>query len=755
MATEGAPERDAAPDGAAAAGDGAAPKLVIEKYADGAISCLRLSGTIDEDFEGKRLGATAAGEVLVLDLGGVKKISSFGIREWVDFVGAAGKQVRALILIECAPKVVDQLNMVANFTGGGRVYSFYAPFRCDYCDSEHRALLQIDRDHEAIKAMKLADRPCPSCGEGMYFDEDGATYLSYVVGQEPFELPPGVAGFLAARLDYAVSALSRKLRVDKLIDGRTTYLRLSGDLGADFPRDKLAEGLEGTVIVDLGGLGRIEPAGAAEWRAFVQAAAPLVEQLYLAHVPPAFLEKLCSREDLGPRAQVVTFTLPYRCEACGATSGPLIDLAAHHAVTKFATAPELRCPRCRQAMQCAAGEAAMAALPGLGKPTAPPELVRSIPILRERAQQPAPRRLGARPGAAPGAPPAALSRAGLLGPVLAALLAVAIAAGGYAAYRRLVREPDGPAAPAIAARSAPARPAWIAIELPGSAACVDAPGQGIACVGVSPPSARRDDAEAEAADAAYEAAAGAIALRIADPAWRRAVPPIYGAAREAKLGALDRAPEQTSARRDVREARAAVARALRATGGGAVPATPTGRYWEEHTGPDGKRYVAFAQVALGATELARLLEAYAQPASALGATVVGAFPLVGWRYPQVERGAIVTALGPGPLQDLGLAAQHVVLSIDGRDVTDAAAFGQIAAEELAQLEARGGTLRLKVQTPDPAPRELAATIRPRAGAGRAGDAAPGRGEAGPPLGGVNVWDRFGGGKGSGRDDPAQ
>ena len=46
-----------------------------------------------------------------------------------------------MILIECAPKVVDQLNMVANFAGGGRVFSFYAPFRCDYCDSEHRVLL--------------------------------------------------------------------------------------------------------------------------------------------------------------------------------------------------------------------------------------------------------------------------------------------------------------------------------------------------------------------------------------------------------------------------------------------------------------------------------------------------------------------------------------------------------------------------------------------------------------------------------------
>jgi hypothetical protein len=276
---------------------------------------------------------------------------------------------------------------------------------------------------------------------------------------------------------------------------------------------------------------------------------------------------------------------------------------------------------------------------------------------------------------------------------------------------------------------------------------------------VSAMAARRDDAEAEAADAAYEAAANAIALRITDPRWRRAVPPIYAASREAKLGTLDRAPDQTAARRDVREARAAVALALRAGGGAAVPATPTGRYWEEHTGPEGRRYVAFAQVALGPTELAKLVEAYAQPAGALGATVVAAFPLVGWRYPKVERGAIVTALGSGPLQDIGLAEQYIVLSIDGRDVTDASAFAKLAAEEGAHLEERGGTLRLKVQTPDPAPREFADAIKPRSperpAAGRTGDHPRTREGAAAPPGGINVWDRYGGGKGSGRDDPAQ
>src|SRR6188768_1670161 len=99
--------------------EAAAPKLQIEKFADGGIACLKFSGTIDESFEGKKIARSVQAETLVLDLGGVKKISSFGIREWVDFVTTAATSVKQVVLIECAPKVVDQLNMVGNFAGGG------------------------------------------------------------------------------------------------------------------------------------------------------------------------------------------------------------------------------------------------------------------------------------------------------------------------------------------------------------------------------------------------------------------------------------------------------------------------------------------------------------------------------------------------------------------------------------------------------------------------------------------------------------
>ena len=150
------------------------PQLAIERFTDGRLTCLKLAGTIDESFDGKRLAGSVDAATLVLDLGEVRKISSFGIREWVDFIGALGARGVALYLVECTPKVVDQLNMVANFAGPGRVYSFYLPYHCDYCDRDDRVLWQVDRDHEAIRAGKPPQRACGHCGELQYFNEDAA-----------------------------------------------------------------------------------------------------------------------------------------------------------------------------------------------------------------------------------------------------------------------------------------------------------------------------------------------------------------------------------------------------------------------------------------------------------------------------------------------------------------------------------------------------------------------------------------------------
>ena len=718
-------------------------KLTVEKFADGGIACLKFSGTIDESFHGKKLGTTAKCDTLVLDLGGVKKISSFGIREWVDFVGAAQGQARQMVLVECAPKVIDQLNMVANFTGGGRLYSFYAPFRCDHCDSEHRVLLDVAKDLETIKSMKLAERPCPSCKASMYFDEDGATYFSYVIGQERFELEPAVAAFLASKFDYPVGDLGRKLKLDKAVDGRLTYVRIAGDLDAHFPRDKLADGLEGAVVLDVASVGKIEPAGAAAWRGFVQVATPLAQELYLTGVAPAFLEKLCGRDDRGAKLQVLSCSLPYACKACSTTSAQLLDVAEHHAVLRFATGPELRCPTCTGAMTCVASEASMTIAAGLPKPTASDEIGKGIGRLRERAlanAQPKQQPTRQVPAASP--PPAVVERTNVWIPIIATLLALVVAGGGFLAYRsfnqhQAAMTPFGE----LVAKGATARPAWVASET--ASACTERPDHGLACVGGSALAANQEDADDEAQDAAADAVVIALASRIDDKAWRGAVLPIYAAARDAKLSILDRDPTSSSARREVREARRAVTRLVKATTGSAVPVAPAGRYWEAYE-RDGRRYLAWVQIAIPPADLARLVELYTKPTVIDGATLVAVFPAIGWRYPKLDGGAVVEAVGEGELHRVGLPTRAVLIAANHAPLASPAAIASPLVSVEVQTDT--GTQAFNAPPPEVAPPEQHPGKHPDGTAPTTPVIAPG---------GVNVWDRYNGGRGSGRDDPSQ
>ena len=744
--TPGAPPLPAAP--AADTGTAPAPpKLTIEKFADGGVACLKFSGTIDESFEGKKIARSIQAETLVLDLGGVKKISSFGIREWVDFVSTANKQVKQMFLIECAPKVVDQLNMVANFAGGGRVFSFYAPFRCDYCDSEQKALLEVSKDFEAIKSMKLADRPCPSCKDTMYFDEDGSTYFSFMIGQGAFELPQEVVSFLAAKLDYRVGTIDQKLRVDKIIEGRVTYLRLGGDLNETFPREKLAEGLEGLVIIDVVNVPRVMPAGAAEWRGFMQTVTPLVEQVYLVGVQPAFLEKLCTKEDLGTKGTVLDMTLPYVCNACGTSSQQSINVAEHHEVLKFATAPEFRCSSCKAAMQCTASEQAMTILPILPKVHVTKDLERQVGMLKAR-------KLDRKVSTGIVALPKAQATSSKLVPLLLAALVAVVAAGGVVFWMKsnATTEPGPYGHGPVVERSMAAAPAWIrANPTPGLGYCSE-DGGALSCVGVSTVSASQEDAEDEASDAAIESIAFELGKRITDKQWLATVPPNYRPARDAKLAALNRDPNSTQARRDVREGRRAVALALRG-----VNAAAAARYWEAMDSRDGRRYLAFVQVKLPAADAQKLIESYTKRHDTLGATAVSFFPELAWRFPKVSKGAVIVSLAPGAIQELGVAERSVVLSVDGRDTPDAASFTKIISEERALLQDRGGALRLLVQADSGDPREFSQTF-----AGKAvetprdkDDKRRGKGRDGSSTGGVNVWDRFGGNKPGGRDDPTQ
>ena len=355
------------------------PKLLIERLTDGDVTCLRLSGAVDEQFDAPGLAETITSKYLLLDLAGVDRISSFGIRQWVDFIGNITPRMAGIYYVECSPKVVDQFNMVANFGGPGYIVSFYAPYRCDSCDQERRLLFRTDEEAPLWKAGQAPPSMCPTCGNPEDFDEDPATYFNYVAQQPPAQIPREVMNFLRVHLSYAQGG-QRKLKIEKKIDGRTTFLKLSGDLDSDLKAQKLADGLEGEVVLDLGGILSIDPVGTAQWRKLMTlldaktGTDESVDRILFLSVPAPFLERLGRPEELTKKGQVLSLLIPYNCSRCRATTQRLVDFAQHGEELRQGRVPRVKCGICGGPVTCVVSETWFSRLQSLQTPQVSPEL---------------------------------------------------------------------------------------------------------------------------------------------------------------------------------------------------------------------------------------------------------------------------------------------------------------------------------------------------------------------------------------------
>jgi anti-anti-sigma regulatory factor len=641
--------------------------LAIDKFIEGSITCLRFQGTIDEAFDGKRLAASIKCSTLILDMGAVKKISSFGIREWTDFIKTVERQVQQLVAIECTPKVVDQINMVSQFLGTkGQVFSFYAPYRCDYCDIDRRVLFQIDRDHAAIRGLRPPEQLCETCSRPEYFDEEPASFFSYVAAQQAFELNPEIVDFLSTKLRYSLAGGDRRLHVDKQIEGRATYLKFVGNLDGSFPSSKIAEGLEGIIVVDLSGVGTVDLAGAAEWRNFITMTKSTAEKVFLVGCPPVMLQRLTRPGDLGDH--LVSFTMPYSCAKCATTTSQLIEVADHYDILKFATPPEMRCTACKSPTVCVAPEALLSRLRALPNVEIDSGLRKFIKEMRERKPE------RPHPPKKPGASPARIG-------VFTAFIVVAVAAAGTLVFLQQ-RQAQGQMekveqqlekAAKTPASVAP-RPAWISSDTALSAYCTEYVDR-VACTGVSSFSESRDAARLEAHNAALEELANTIGLKIKSKTFDEVIRPLFGSARADALSALDAAraapttEAYTRAADTVRKTRQAAAESLPLTGGAAAPIQQSDWYWEEYerTGGKGTEFLVFVRFDLNPGRLNALIEEYSNPVEVQGSKVVTLFPGLVWKYPEAKQGVLVLD-ARSRLRSLGVEDRDIILAVNGQPV---------------------------------------------------------------------------------------
>lgn len=144
------------------------------------VTFVKLSGVIDEDNElGELVEQIPGGTTVVIGLGEIDRINSCGVRDWVNWLTRLEKNGAKIVMVECSPAIVAQINLVNNFTGTGVVKSFYAPYFCPQCDLEKVLLVETVEMHGQNPPKAPLCR-CDECDGVMDFDDMEESYFAFV-----------------------------------------------------------------------------------------------------------------------------------------------------------------------------------------------------------------------------------------------------------------------------------------------------------------------------------------------------------------------------------------------------------------------------------------------------------------------------------------------------------------------------------------------------------------------------------------------
>jgi serine/threonine protein kinase len=284
---------------------------VVSQLRVGSVTHVRLSGAIDETFSSQAVGGELMGQV-VLDLGQLERISSFGVRKWIEFVSRLPNGALGLHVIHAPPIIVDQLNLVEGFAGISKVLSILAPYHCQHCNEDRLRLVDVVAEAATILEGKAPEHHCPVCAGALEFADMPAEFFDYVRNQNLTEIDPSVARYIRSLLPVETVESGNLVKV---VQDDITYFRLSGPIKADLNVRRLSSGLEGRVVFDLGSVSAVEPGGAPKLSDVIDRAVASA-QVTLWRVPPPVLLALV-RLGKPLSAQIGTLWLPAECRNCG------------------------------------------------------------------------------------------------------------------------------------------------------------------------------------------------------------------------------------------------------------------------------------------------------------------------------------------------------------------------------------------------------------------------------------------------------
>ncbi|NMO23525.1 serine/threonine protein kinase, partial [Pyxidicoccus fallax] len=321
--------------------DSQGSNAIISRLRVGTITHVRISGVIDETFPLTASSPELNG-LLVVDLGRVERISSFGVRRWIEFAAKLPPGALGLYVVHAPPVMVDQLNMVEGFAGVARVLSMLAPYTCRTCNEERMRVVNLLDEAEVIAQERVPEHTCPVCSHPLEFADLPGEFFDYARRQQFGTVDPVVMRYLRASMPAEQPELTQHL---KIVQDDITYITLASALKGDLNVRRLASGLEGRVGFDFSHVSKVEPEALPKLEQVLEMASQGA-QVVLCRVPPPVLAVL-ARSSRNPPVRMATLWLPCDCRNCGKVSHQRIQAADYLARLRTnQSVAATQCPIC-------------------------------------------------------------------------------------------------------------------------------------------------------------------------------------------------------------------------------------------------------------------------------------------------------------------------------------------------------------------------------------------------------------------------
>ena len=154
--------------------------LNVVKEQKGTTLIARLTGSIEESVDfNKLIGLPTKDQELLVNCKGVPRINSVGVKAWIQYFKSLQEKSVKFRFEECSTAIVEQINLISNFTCGAPVDSIFVPFSCENCKTELVGLFKGD----ALKKINfnVPALKCSKCGGRALFDDIPDEFFSFLM----------------------------------------------------------------------------------------------------------------------------------------------------------------------------------------------------------------------------------------------------------------------------------------------------------------------------------------------------------------------------------------------------------------------------------------------------------------------------------------------------------------------------------------------------------------------------------------------